>query len=101
MGKNKKNKNRLFNAFDLIGFPQPVSRPTALFLNLTLYDRALFIADPGGGRLYSSALNGAFLANYKDASDQVFDALSGVYNLDQPALVYLTAGNGLYYFPRP
>ena len=89
------------DTFDLTGFPQPVSRPTALFLNLTLYDRALFITDPGGGRLYSSALNGNFLANYKDATDRIFDALSGIYNLDQPALVYVTAGNGLYYFPRP
>jgi len=91
--------------FELTGFPQPVSHPTALFLNLTVYDRALFITDPGGpsgGSLYTAALNGTFLANYKDTNGQIFNnALSGVYNLDEPALVYVTSGTRLYYFPRP
>lgn len=88
-------------AFQFEGLPQPLARPTALFLNLSLYDRTLFVADPGGGRLYTFAPNGAMLANYKDADDTTFDALSGVYNLDRPAFVYVTAGNHLYYFSRP
>ena len=89
------------DTFRFEGLPQPLTRPTALFLNLSLYDRTLFIADPGGGRLYTSALNGTFLANYKDSADQVFDALSGVYNQDRPPYVYVTAGSQLYYFSRP
>jgi sugar lactone lactonase YvrE len=88
-------------SFQFEGLPQPLARPTALFLNLSLYDRTLFVADPGGGRLYTLAPNGAMLANYKDADDAIFDALSGVYNLDRPAFVYVTAGNNLYYFSRP
>ncbi len=87
--------------FQFEGLPQPLARPTALFLNLSLYDRTLFVADPGGGRLYTLAPNGAMLANYKDADDTIFDALSGVYNLDRPAFIYVTAGNNLYYFSRP
>ncbi len=87
--------------FQFEGLPQPLARPTALFLNLSLYDRTLFIADPGGGRLYTSALNGTFLANYKDGDDQIFAALSGVFNQDRPPYIYLTAGNQLYYFSRP
>lgn len=85
--------------FTYDGLPQPVSAPTALFLNLSPFDRAFFIADRG--HLYTTAVSGAFLANYKDADDEIFDALSGVYNVDQPSHVYITAGNRLYYFPRP
>ncbi len=85
--------------FTYDGLPQPVSAPTAFFLNLSPFDRAFFIADRG--HLYTTALTGAFLMNYKDSDDEIFDALSGVYNVDQPAHVYFTAGNRLYYFPRP
>jgi hypothetical protein len=88
-------------SFQFEGLPQPLARPTALFLNLSLYDRTLFVADPGGGRLYTLAPNGAMFANYKDADDTIFDALSGVFNLDRPPFVYVTAGNNLYYFSRP
>ncbi|MBN1122191.1 MAG: hypothetical protein JXJ17_14030 [Anaerolineae bacterium] len=87
--------------FAFSGLPQPLARPMAMFLNLSLYDRTLYVADPGGGRLYATASNGTFLLNYKDADDTVFDALSGVFSQDRPAFVYLTAGNGLYTFPRP
>ncbi len=87
--------------FTLEGLPQPVSRPTALFLNLSPFDRALYITDPGGGRLYATAITGAFLFNYKDTDDTLFDALSGVFNQDRPPQIYVTAGNRLYHFPRP
>lgn len=87
--------------FAFSGLPQPITRATALFLNVGLYDRTLFIADPSGGRLYSTALNGTFLANYKDAEDTIFDNISGVYSQEQPALIYVTAANQLYYFSRP
>lgn len=88
-------------AFAFGGLPQPITRATALFLNVGLYDRTLFIADPSGGRLYTTALNGTFLANYKDGEDTIFDNISGVYSQEQPALVYVTAANQLYYFSRP
>ncbi len=88
-------------SFAFEGLPQPIARPTSLFLNLSPFNRAFFIADPGGGRLYTTALTGAFLRNYKDTEDEVFEALSGVYNVDQPPNVYVTAGNRLYTFPRP
>lgn len=87
--------------FDLIGLPQPVTRPTALFLSLSLFDRAFFVADPGGGRLYTTAVTGTFIRNYKDTGNTIFNALSGVYNQDQPPFVYVTAGNALYYFSLP
>ncbi len=87
--------------FEFQGLPQPILRPTALFLNLSLFDRAMFIADQGGGRLYSTSLTGTFLYNYKDTEDQIFDAISGVYNQDRPPYMYITAGSKLYYFARP
>ncbi len=87
--------------FEFEGLPQPLARPSALFLNLSLFDRAFFIADPGGGRLYATAPTGVFLANYKDADNTIFNALSGVYNQDRPPYVYVTAGGRLYYFSRP
>ncbi len=87
--------------FAFEGLPQPIARPTALFMNLSPYDRAFFIADPGGGRLYMTSLTGTFLSNYKDSGDTIFDALSGVFNLDRPPYVYLTSANRLYYFARP
>jgi hypothetical protein len=87
--------------FAFSGLPQPISHPTAMFLSVSPYDRTLYIADPGGSRLYTTAPTGAFLSNYKDTADSIFAALSGVYNQDRPAFVYLTAGNQLYYFPRP
>jgi hypothetical protein len=88
-------------AFEFSGLPQPVTQPMSLFLNLSLYDRAFFIADPGGGPLYTTAVNGTFLRNYRDANDDLFDAITGAYNIDRPPHVYVTAGNGLYYFSRP
>ncbi|GAB4467678.1 MAG: hypothetical protein Kow00124_00900 [Anaerolineae bacterium] len=87
--------------FEFQGLPQPILRPTALFLNLSLFDRAMFVADQGGGRLYSTSLTGTFLYNYKDTEDQIFDAISGVYNQDRPPYMYITAGSKLYYFARP
>ncbi len=87
--------------FALDGLPQPIARPAAFFLNLSPFDRAFFIADPGGGRIYSTALTGAFLRNYKDTDDTVLDAVSGVYSADQPPNIYVTAGNRLYTFARP
>ncbi len=87
--------------FAFEGLPQPISHPTALFLNLSPFDRAFFIADPGGSRIYGTTLTGDFLQNYKDADNTIFEAVSGVFNLDQPPHMYLTAGNRLYYFPRP
>jgi hypothetical protein len=84
--------------FQFEGLPQPLSRPAAFHLSLSLFDRTLFIADPGGGRLVASALTGAFLANYKDADDAVFDSLSGVFSVDRPPVVYLAAGSRLYNF---
>lgn len=70
-------------------------------MNVTQVDRTLFIADPAGGRLYATALSGAFLANYKDDGDVIFDQISGVYRQDTPAMMYVTAGNRLYYFSLP
>jgi hypothetical protein len=87
--------------FGFEGLPQPIARPTAFFMNLSPYDRAFFIADAGGGRLYTTSLTGTFLSNYKDSGDTIFDTLSGVFNLDRPPYVYLTSANRLYYFARP
>jgi hypothetical protein len=87
--------------FEFEALPQPLSRPSAIFLNLSPFDRAFFITDPGWGSIYTTTLTGDFLQNYKDAEDTVFEAVSGVYNLDQPPHTYFTAGNGLHYFPRP
>ncbi len=83
------------------GLPQPVGRGAGLFMNVTQVERTLFIADPAGGRLYATALSGAFLANYKDDGDVIFDQISGVYRQDTPAMMYVTAGNRLYYFSLP
>ncbi len=88
-------------AFAFEGLPQPLVRPTSLFLNVNLYDRALFITDAESGRITTVALNGAFLANYKDSDGQAFSGVSGVFNQDRPAWTYVTAGNRLYYFSRP
>lgn len=87
--------------FAFEALPQPIVRATAMSLNLSPYDRTLFIADAGGGRLYTSALNGTILGNYRDGDDVIFDSLSGVFHQDQPSAVFVTAGNGLYYFSRP
>ena len=89
------------DAFAFEGLPQPLVRPTSLFLNVNLYDRALFITDAESGRITTVALNGAFLANYKDSGGQAFSGVSGVFNQDRPAWTYVTAGNRLYYFSRP
>lgn len=86
--------------FTYTGLPQPVSRAEALYINLGLSERAFFIADAGGGRLYTVAPTGAFLRNYRDDSNRLFFAISGVYTVDRPPYVYVTAGNGLYYFSR-
>lgn len=87
--------------FAFEALPQPIVQATAMSLNLSPYDRTLFIADAGGGRLYTSALNGTILGNYRDEDDTIFDGLSGVFHQDQPSAVFVTAGNGLYYFSRP
>lgn len=87
--------------FSFEGMPQPLVRPTALFLNVNLYDRALFITDAEAGRITTVALNGAFLANYKDVEGRAFSGVSGVFNQDRPAWTYITASNQLYYFSRP
>jgi hypothetical protein len=87
--------------FSFVGLPQPIARPAALNLSLNLIDRVFYIADPGGGRLYSTALNGTFLTNYKDSQDSIFSTITGAFGQDRPAVVYVAAGNGLYYFPRP
>ncbi len=87
--------------FGFEGLPQPITRPSALDLSLSLLDRNFFISDPGGGRLYAVALNGTFLTNYKDSENAVFEAIGGVASQDRPPMVYLVAGNRLYYFPRP
>lgn len=86
--------------FSLNGLPQPPARPAALFLNASVFDRSLYIADPGGGRLYTTGLNGQFLSSYKDAENTVFEAVSGVFAGDGPQ-VYVTSGSRLYYFIRP
>lgn len=84
--------------FEFQGLPQPLARPSAFHLTLSLFDRAFLIADPGGGHLYVTALTGTFLSNYKDTENSIFNALSGVFNQDRPSVVYITAGNRLYYF---
>jgi hypothetical protein len=83
------------------GLPQPVSTPASFSLSLGLLDRAFFIADKGGGRIFQIAPNGSFLTNFKDTDNTIFLAVSGAYSQDRPPIVYLTAGNRLYYFPRP
>jgi hypothetical protein len=88
-------------AFAFDGLPQPVTRATAFSLNVSLFDRTFLIADPGGGRLYATALTGTFLTNYRDSGNTVFYYLSGVFNQDRPPMIYVTSSNGLYYFPRP
>ncbi|HOA23691.1 MAG TPA: SpoIIE family protein phosphatase [Aggregatilineales bacterium] len=88
-------------AFVFEGLPQPVVQATALFLTVSPYDRTLYMADPGGGRIYTLALNGTFLSHYRDFNDAIFDGLTGLYNVDRPPYVYVTAGNRLYYFSRP
>ncbi|MGF1505353.1 MAG: hypothetical protein ACFB51_09555 [Anaerolineae bacterium] len=86
--------------FTFEGLPQPLARPAALHVNLGLTERAFFIADPGGGRLYTVAPTGTFLRHYRDGSDQLFDSISGVYTLERPPYIYVTAGSRLYYFSR-
>ncbi len=80
--------------------PQPLARPTALQLNVSVIEQAIYITDPGGDRLYSTTLTGTFLNNYKDQQNSVFSALSGVYAGDNDQ-IYVTAGNALYFFNRP
>jgi len=87
--------------FGFEGLPQPIARPSALNLSLSLLDRNFLVSDPGGGRLYSVALNGTFLTNYKDSQNTLFDAISGVASQDRPSIIYLLSGNRLWYFPRP
>jgi len=87
--------------FGFEGLPQPISRPTALNLSLSLVDRNFFISDPGGSRLYSIAVTGTFLTNFKDSQNTIFGAISGVASQDRPPIIYLIAGSSLYYFPRP
>ncbi|MCC6904965.1 MAG: hypothetical protein IT326_03920 [Anaerolineae bacterium] len=91
-------KQELFGYEDL---PQPVVRPSAMHLSLSPFDRSLFIADPGGSRLYSLSPTGAFLYNFKGEQDEAFSAISGVYAMDSPSYIYLTVGSDLLYFPRP
>lgn len=86
-------------AFD--GLPQSLTRPRALVLNVSLFDRTFLIADPGGGNLYATGLTGAFLTNYRDSENSVFYYLSGVFSQDRPPMIYVTASNRLYYFSRP
>ena len=87
--------------FEFVGLPQPIAQPAAMTLNLNLVDRVFYIADKGGERLYTTALNGQFLTNMKDSDGTIFKSISGVASQDQPPLVYVAAGNRLYYFPRP
>ena len=87
--------------FSFIGLPQPLAQPSAMTLNLNLVDRVFYLADKGGARLYTTALNGEFLSNFKDTDGTIFTSISGVASQDQPPLVYVAAGNRLYYFPRP
>jgi len=85
--------------FNLV-LPQPIVRPTALFLNLSVVEQALYVTDPGGGRLYTTTLTGTFLQNYKDVGNNIFDGLSGVEATDD-GQIYVTVGDQLYYFSRP
>jgi hypothetical protein len=87
--------------FTFEGLPQPIARPTAFSLSLGLFDRSFFIADAGGGRLFSTSTTGVFLTNYKDSENTVFNTISGVFYQDRPPVVFFTSGNRLYYFPRP
>lgn len=80
--------------------PQPLARPSAIQLNASVIEQALYVTDPGGGRLYSTTLTGTFLVNFKDDQNAVFGALSGVY-AGEGEQIYITAGNALYYFNRP
>ncbi|NDJ53024.1 MAG: hypothetical protein GYB68_08080, partial [Chloroflexi bacterium] len=89
------------DVFAFEGLPQPLIRPTSFYFNLSPFDRVFFIADPDGERLYTTSPTGTFIRNYKDSNNVVFATLSGVTNTDQPAQVYLTAGNRLYTFSRP
>jgi hypothetical protein len=88
-------------SFDFVGLPQPIAQPTALTLSLNLIDRVFYIADKGGERLYSTALNGTFLTNLKDRQGTIFKSIGGVASQDRPPVMYIVAGNNLYYFPRP
>lgn len=88
-------------AFAFEGLPQPITRGTALSLNVSLFDRTFLIADPDGGRLYATALTGTFLTNYKDSGNTIFYHLSGAFSQDRPPMIYVTAGNRLFYFSRP
>jgi hypothetical protein len=87
--------------FTFDGLPQPITRPTALSLNLGLFDRTFLIANPGGGQLYATTITGAFLTNYKDSGNTIFASLSGAFSQDRPPIIYVTASNRLFYFPRP
>ena len=87
--------------FQFEGLPQPVTRPTALYLSQSLFDPAFFITDAGSGRIYTTALTGTFLTNYKDGDNNIFNAVSGAYYNDLPPYVYITTGNQIYYFSRP
>ncbi|MBN1313026.1 MAG: hypothetical protein JXB30_16560 [Anaerolineae bacterium] len=88
-------------AFTFDGLPQPITRASALSLNLSLFDQTFLIADIGGGRLYSTALTGMFLTNYKDSGNTIFYNLSGAFSQDRPPMIYVTASNRLFYFSRP
>ena len=92
--------NQEYFAFQ--GLPQPIMRPTALYLNASIYDPAFYIADAGGGRLYTTTTTtGAFLRSYKDRDNALFTGLSGVCSAEGTNYVYITAGSALYRFERP
>jgi hypothetical protein len=100
-GRVEKFFNGRPEPFEFIGLPQPISRATAFFINLSLYDRTLFVTNPNNGSLYSTALNGTFLANYKDVNNAIFSTLTGIYIQDRPPYIYVSAGSDLYYFSLP
>ena len=92
--------NQEYFAFQ--GLPQPIMQPTALYLNASIYDPAFYIADAGGGRLYTTTTTtGAFLRSYKDRDNALFMGLSGVCSAEGTNYVYITAGSALYRFERP
>jgi hypothetical protein len=87
--------------FTLEGLPQPLARPSSFYLSLGISERAFYIGDPGGSRIYTTATSGVFIRNLKDVNGDVFTSVTGLFSDEATSHLYLVAANGLYYFPTP
>ncbi len=92
-------------AFELNTSTAPVegiTNGTALYVNNSEGDYALYVADQNNDTVYKISLGGSVRGGYRplDLLSDVFDRVTGVYDNPAQGNVYILSSNRLYHAPR-